>query len=931
MNISPCNHSKMLSLSTLLKSGFTPTLTDFNNFLLFLSRNHKFKATIQFFSQLTSNKINTDAQTHTFFAKALLKENNYEEAADFIKKLVGDSKIFHKNRVFDSLIQGLCTFNQDPDKGFYLLRDFSRIDGFFPSSRTFCLLICCFSRMGKMDRVIDLLELMSDDIFKYPFDNFICSSVISGFVRIGEPELAVGFYENAVKSGSLRPNVVTCTNVVSAYCKLRKLNKVSDLVAWMENNELGFDVVFYSNWIYGCFSEGLVHEAFQKFSVMVDKKVELDNISYTILIDGFSKDGNVEKAVGFLHKMRNDGLEPNLVTYTAIINGYCKKGKLEEAFAIFGMIKRLGIDADEFTYAILINGFCRRGNYDIVQQLLDEMQQKDINPSVVTYNTVINGLSKAGRTSEADDFSKIVVGDAFTYSTLLQGYVKENNNMGILETKRRLEKADIQMDIVLCNVLLKALLMVGLFEDAFEIYKGLHKMDLSANCVTYFTLIDGFCKAGRADEALEIFDEFRRSSNSSAACYDSILRRLLFEGKMLLAQLILTSFLKIYGISDLRACEIVVYYLCLHNVKKAQLFLSTMNDRKSSIAVPISVFKALINDNRVEDAYELSMGTESYLLDINVAHYSIVIDALCKTRQIKKALDLCASAKTKGINLNIVTYNTVINGLCMHGCLVEAFRLFDSLERNNLPPTEITYGTLIDALVKEGLLKDAKILFERMFVKNLSPGPHIYNSLIDGYCKANLLKDAMEIFRDLEVRDFEPNGFTVSALINGYCMKGEMEGALKLFFEFKSRGLLPDFLGFVYLVRGLCAKGRMEESRSILREMLKIESVVDMLNTVKTEDELGSVGEMVFLLCERGCINEAVDVLNEVVSVLFSGERDYSSHALLNPSELKPKAEILPLFDRRSDFETFYCNIRSLCLKGELAEANRLAKLLIEL
>ncbi|GFP89207.1 pentatricopeptide repeat-containing protein at5g57250 mitochondrial [Phtheirospermum japonicum] len=785
--------------------------------------------------------------------------------------------------------------------------------------------------MGKMDRVIDLLELMSGDKFKYPFDNFVCSSVISGFLRIGEPELAVGFYENAVKSGLLRPNVVTCTTVVSAYCKLRNLDKVSDLVAWMENNELGFDVVFYSNWIYGCFSEGLVHEAFQKFRAMVDKKVELDNIAYTILIDGFSKDGNVEKAVGFLHKMRNDGLGPNLVTYTAIINGFCKKGKLDEAFAIFGMIKRLGIEADEFTYAILINGVCRRADFGIVHQLLDEMQQKGINPSVVTYNTVINGLSKAGKTSEADDFSKGVVGDVFTYSTLLQGYVKENNNMGILETKRRLEEAGLRVDIVLCNVLIKALLMVGLFEDAFGIYKGLPKMDLSANCVTYFTLIDGFCKAGRADEALEIFDEFQKYSNSSAACYYSILRTLLFEGKILLARLILTSFLKTYGAFHLRVCEIIINYLCLHDVKKALLFLSTMNGRKSSIAIPITVFKALINDNRVRDAYELVMGMENNFLDINVVHYSIVIDALCKTRQIKKALDLCASAKKKGINLNIVTYNTVINGLCMHGCLVEAFRLFDSLEKINLLPTEITYGTLIDALVKEGLLKDAKILFERMFVKNLQPGPHIYNSLIDGYCKSNLLEEAMEIFQDLEVRDFEPDGFTVSALINGYCKKGEMEGALKLFFEFKSRGFLPDFLGFVYLIRGLCAKGRMEESRSILREMLKIESVVDKLNTVKTEDELGSVGKMVLLLCERGCINEAVDVLNEVVSVLFSGERDYSRYALLNPSELEANAEIMPLVDRGSDFESFYHIVRSLCLKGELAEANRLAKLLTEL
>ncbi|XP_011077715.1 pentatricopeptide repeat-containing protein At5g57250, mitochondrial [Sesamum indicum] len=1046
------NPSEMIPLSTLLKSGFTPTLKDSNNFLLFLYRNRKFKAIIHVFSQVNSNKINADAQTHTIFAKALLKENKYEEAAEFLKTLVGKSKIFDKNRVLDSLLQGVCTFNQDPERGYSLLKNFLKIDGICPSSRTFCLLVCSFSKMGKMDRVIDLLELMSDDKFKYPFDNYVCSSVISGFVRIGEPELAVGFYETAVKSGSLKPNTVTCTSVLTAYCKLRNMDKVYDLVSWMENNELAFDVVFYSNWVYGCLSEGLIYDAFRKYKEMVDKKVELDIISYTILIDGFSKDGNVEKAVGFLYKMRKDGLEPNLISYTAIILGFCKKGKLDEAFAIFNMFEKLGIQADEFTYAILINGVCRKGDFDLVFQLLDEMEKKGINPGIVIYNTVINGLCKVGRMAEADDFSKGIVGDVVTYTTLLQGYVQEESNSGILETTRRLEAAGIHMDLIMCNILIKALLMVGLFEDAFAIYKRLLQMDLSANSVTYYILIDGYCKAGRIDEALEIFDEFRKVSNSSAACYNciisglcrkdmidmaidvlieyiqkglpldrkmymmlieatfdrkgaegvlemiyridhigllgshvicnnaisflckmgfpeasynillvmkrkglvqtsfgyySILRLLLLGGKKLLAQLILTSFVKTHGMSNLSVCKILVNYLSLHNVKKALLFLSTMNERQWRITIPVSVFKTLTNDGRVCDAYELLVGAENNLCDMNVFYYTIMIDALCKGRHIDKALDLCTLAKKKGIALNIVTYNSVINGLCSQGCLVEAFRLFDSLERVDVLPTEVTYGTLIDALVKEGLLKDARLLFERMFLKNLRPATRIYNSLINGYCKSTLLEEAIKLFQDFELRDLKPDGFTVGALINGYCQKGDMEGALKLFIEFKSKSLLPDFLGFMHLIRGLCAKGRMEESRSILREMLQIQSVIDVLGRVDTGVESGSVENLLIFLCERGSIHEAVTVLDEVASMLFSAGGN-SSHQVMPSiyngtdfhslsSDAKNIENMLKICtaedgekQQLKDFDSFYSLIHSLCLKGELAKANRFTKLLME-
>ncbi|KAL2503215.1 Pentatricopeptide repeat-containing protein [Forsythia ovata] len=212
------NHSKSLSLSTLLKSGFTPTLKDFNNFLLFLSRNQRFNAIIHFFSQLNSNTIKGDSETLSIFTKALIKEHKYEAAADFLRTHMGKSKIFDKDRIFDSIVQGVCIFSKKPEKGLSLLTEFFKMDdGIFPSSYTFCSLIYSFSSIGKLDRVVEVLELMSDEKLKYPFDNFVCSSVISGFVRIGKPELAVGFFENAVKSGSLKPNVVTCTALVGAY------------------------------------------------------------------------------------------------------------------------------------------------------------------------------------------------------------------------------------------------------------------------------------------------------------------------------------------------------------------------------------------------------------------------------------------------------------------------------------------------------------------------------------------------------------------------------------------------------------------------------------------------------------------------------------------------------------------------------------------
>ncbi|KAJ6732012.1 FERTILITY RESTORER-LIKE [Salix purpurea] len=231
------------------------------------------------FSQINRHEIKCNPQTHSIFTWALLKLDKFEEAEHFMKTQMEKSSKVSGFGVWDSLIRGFCVNNKDPEKGLSILKDCLRNYDILPSSFTFCSLIHSFSSKRDM----------------------------SGAIEIGKPELAIGFFENAVKVGALRPNVVTYTTLVSALCMLGRVSEVCDLVCRMEKEGLAFDVVFYSNWICGYYREGMLMEALQKHGEMVEKGINLDMVSYTVLVDGFSKEGNVEKAVGFLHKMIENG------------------------------------------------------------------------------------------------------------------------------------------------------------------------------------------------------------------------------------------------------------------------------------------------------------------------------------------------------------------------------------------------------------------------------------------------------------------------------------------------------------------------------------------------------------------------------------------------------------------------------------------------
>ncbi|KAL4321385.1 hypothetical protein AHAS_Ahas14G0105200 [Arachis hypogaea] len=928
--------SKNHSLQTLLKRGFTPTLKSINIFLLSLLRHRKFNLIIHLFT--TATLIPTNPTTHSILTWALLHSRSFQDAENLIL-----THFTHSHpRIWDTLIRT----HHDPNRALFLLRYCLQNGAVLPAPLTFSSLIHRLSSQGDLGMAMEALEIMTDHRVRYPFDDFVCSSVISGFCRIGKPELALGFYDNAVGSGALlRPGLVTLTAIVGALVRLGRLDEVCGLVRRM----------------------GLVWMLF-------------------CIVFGFV--GDVEKSFGILAKMIKEGKRPNKVTYTAIISAYCKKGKVEEARGVFERIGELGIELDEFVYAVLIDGYCRIGDFGSVFKLFVEMEKRGVSPSVVTYNTIINGLCKFGRTSEADELSKDVAADVITYSTLLHGYTEEENTLGILQTKRRLEEAGIAMDIIMCNVLIKALFMMGAFEDVYALYKGMPEMGLVPNSVTYCTMIDQYCKVGRIDEALVVFDDFRKTSFSSPVCYTSIIHGLCKKGmvemaiealaelndkglelsrytfRMLMRTLLtekgakevldlvytmeglgqdlyesvcndaifllcrrgfledayrlclmmrktglyvtrnsyysvlrsylsnrnrehmlplLNIFLKEYGLVDPMMRRILACYLCLKDIHNPLQFMG------KTISLPVAIFRILIKEGRALDAYKLVVKTQDSL-QVMYADYAILIDALCKGGYLNKALDLCAFVEKKGITLDIVVYNSIINGLCHEGRLIEAFRLFDSLEKLNLIPSEITYATLIYALSREGYLVDAEHVFSKMVLKGFQPKTQVYNSLLEGISKFGQLENALELLNDLETKYIEPDSLTVSAVINCHCQKGNMEGALQFYYKFKRKDVSPDFFGFLYLIRGLCSKGRMEEARSVLREMLKSKNIEEIINIVNNEVDNESIGGFLAILCEQGSIQEALAVLNEIASTLYPVLRlstyNQGAHAQRNISEL---------------------------------------------
>ncbi|KAK7354700.1 hypothetical protein VNO80_20167 [Phaseolus coccineus] len=950
-------HPPPLSLQTLLKRGFTPTPKPINRFLLFLFHLQKFNLISHFFSQLQTNNAPTNPRTLSLLAWALLKSHKFEQAEQFMHTHL---KITHPF-MWDTLIQGLCTQRLDPEKALSVLRRSVRDRAVVPSSFTFCLIVHELSSKGLMGMALEVLELMAEDGVRCPFDDFVCSSVISGFCRVGKPELGVDFFKSVTDCGGLRPNVVTCTALVGALCKMGRIGEVCGLVQWMEKEGLGLDVVLYSAWACGYVEERVLVEVLRRMREMEEKGISHDSVSYTVLVDGFSKLGDVEKSFTFLAKMIKEGHRPNKVTYSAVMSAYCKKGKVEEAFSVFEGMKELGIEMDEYVFVILIDGFGRRGDFNKVFSLFDEMERSGISPSVVAYNVVMNGLSKHGRTLEADELSKNVAADVITYSTLLHGYTAEENIPGILQTKSRIEEAGITMDVVMCNVLIKALFMMGAFEDVYALYKGMSEMDLVPNSVTYCTMIDGYCKVGRIDEALEVFDEFRKTSILSSACYNSIINGLCKNGMAELAidallelnhsglelnigtfrMLMKTIFAEnntkealdlVYRMDGLgpdiynAVCNDSIFLLCQRGLLDDANHMCMMLKKRGQPVTGKSYYSILrgylCNGNREKIMPLLNSFLKEYGL-VEPMVQSILACYLC-LKDVNSALQYLG--KTVDYSLADIFPASILKILLKEGRSLDAYKLVTETQ-DNLPVTYVDYAIVIDGLCKGGYLNKALDLCAFVERKGMSLNIVIYNSIINGLCHEGCLIEAFRLLDSLEKLNLVPSEITYATVVYALCREGFLLDAEHIFRKMVLKGFQPKVQVYNSLLDGISKFGQLEKAFELLNDM----------ETKYIEPDCLTISAAINCYCQKGDMQGALefyykfkrkDVTPDFFGFLYlirglctKGRMEEARSVLREMLQSKNVAELMNIVNKEVDTESISDFLATLCEQGRVQEA----------
>lgn len=747
-----------------------------------------------------------------------------------------------------------------------------------------------------------------------------------------------------------------------ALCDLGRVVDIDCIVGVMEKEGLALDVVFYSCWALGHIRRGVLMEALRKNRRMLGEGIAADVVSYTSLMDGFSRVASVGKALGFLAKMRDEGIKPTTVTHTTVILGLCRQGKFIEAFDIFKAIKDQGELLDEYIYAILLDAACKNGYFELVHVLLCEMEKKGVTPGVVTHNIIISRLCRSGRTSEADNFSREIVGDVFTYSALLNGYIREKNFQGVCDIKNRFEKCGLKMDVVMCNVLIKASFMVGAFEDASALYRKMADLELTASLDTYYALINGFLTAGRVDEALEIFDQFKVTSISSARCYNCVIEGLCLRGLVDMAFKVILELFEKNLAADLESS--VTFIEAVFEKEGAEGVLRFLNKfKKLTVASYVPLYDQAIyylcKKGHVYPSLEayLSMGINNYLIT-RESLFSILkgLAGFGKEKigwpllgfftkifgfvdnEVKKILveyvflqnvtiGIYFISKMKAENLEIALPISVFKMLMKHGRIIDAYQLVIG-EVDCIPALDVADFTMfIDGLFKRGFVHQALSICSFLQKKAISLNIVFYNTVINGLCHQGRLIEAFRLYDSLEHIGLAPSDVTFGTLIDALCREQFLHDAELLMGKMILHGYIPNTHAYSSLIISYSKIGKFDSALKVFKELeirgVKADefTVSALLNAYGQKGDMEGALELYTEFKRKGILPDYLGFLHLVRGLTSKGRLEETQSILRQMLQLRPIVELIDKIDSEVGAESLHSFLVQLCEQGNIKAA----------
>ncbi|KAL1331414.1 hypothetical protein AAHE18_12G183500 [Arachis hypogaea] len=387
-------------------------------------------------------------------------------------------------------------------------------------------------------------------------------------------------------------------------------------------------------------------------------------------------------------------------------------------------------------------------------------------------------------------------------------------------------------------------------EEGFRFFKEMMSFDCDPDVVTYNSLVDGLCKAGKVSIAHNLVNGMNKKCkdlNSDIVTYTTLIRGYCMKQEMTSRGLKpnaqkLNKVKDILGqmmgdgtfIPDTYTFNILIHAHCsAGNLDEAfKVFENMKNLQVPADSASYSVLiRSLCQRGDYDAAEKLNYGSKPI-----AASYSPIFQYLCEHGKTKKAEKVLRQLMKRGTQ-DPLSYKTVIMGHCKEGayengygiliydCLIDGFLLKDkpllakeTLEKmlkSSYKPKTSTLHSILARLLEKGCVHESTSLIVMMLERNIRQNINLSTENLLLLFGSGLRDKAFQII-ELHYK----NGYRVKIeVVQFLCQRGKLPEACKLllFSMEHHRNIDIDLCNSV--IAGLCKINKVSEAFNLCYEL----------------------------------------------------------------------------------------------------------------
>ncbi|CAL5061065.1 unnamed protein product [Urochloa decumbens] len=482
------------------------------------------------------------------------------------------------------------------------------------------------------------------------------AALLDGYARVADPRAAQKLLDEMPEFG-LVPSSLARSFLVKSFLRARDVDSAMDLVdnhlwstmAGEEPQEI--TNAAFANLVQCLCAEGFFHVVFRIAEEMPQRRCHVaDEFAYAQMIDSLCRAGQHHGASRIVYIMRKGGLCPSAVSYNCIVHGLStspKPGACLRAHQLVMEGTHFGYRPREVTYKVLVDELCRENELSKAKDVLQLMLQP----------TIQHGQEE-GR--DAADEARTRIYNVFLRT--LRAVDNPSEQLGVLVS---MLQAGCKPDVITMNTVIHGFCKSGRAQEARRILDDMLNGKFCApDVVTFTTLISGYMDAGDHAEALNVLHSLipRHRCSPTVITYNCVLKGL-------------------FGLGQVDAAMQVLEEMSANNVAA------------DSVTHTV-VIKGLCDAGQLDMAKELwdNVIWPSGIHDDYV--YSAIFRGLCKQRKLEQACDFLYELVDCGVAPSIVCYNILIDAACKQGLKKLAYQLVKEMKRNGLAPDAVTWRIL---------------------------------------------------------------------------------------------------------------------------------------------------------------------------------------------------------------------------------------------